>query len=111
MILATVKRGDTWNFIFNWKSGNTPIDLTDCTARMQVRKKKLGTLLASVTTEDGGITITAEDGKVSVSFPASATDACEPGTHSTDLEITFTSTGEVRSSETMDLVVLEDISR
>lgn len=110
MNLATVKRGDTWNFIFNWKTNDTPIDLTGCTARMQVRKKKLGTLLASVTTEDGGITIDGLLGKVNISFPADITSSCEPGTHDTDLEVTFT-TGEVRSSQTLQIVVLEDVTR
>ena len=108
--LATVKRGDTWRFSFVWKSNGTPIDLSDCTAKMQVRKRKVGTLLAEVTTSPD-IIITGADGKVDVVFPADVTSTVEPGVHETDLQVTFTSTSEVSSSQTLTLTVLEDITR
>ena len=108
--LATVKRGDTWNFSFVWKDNGTVIDLTNCTARMQIRKRKVGTLLGEVNS-DNGITIVGVDGQVNVSFPADVTALVEPGVHETDLQITFTQTGEVKSSDTLTITVLEDITR
>lgn len=110
MNLATVKRGDTWIFSFTWKSDGTPIDISDCTARMQVRKRRLGTLLAEVSTDDT-ISIEGQNGKVTATFPATITSDVEPGIHETDLQLTFTSTGEVRSSQTLVLTVQEDITR
>lgn len=108
--LATVKRGDTWSFSFVWKNGNTPIDLSGCTAKMQVRKRKTGTLLGEVSSTNG-ISIIGVDGEVNVSFPPVVTALIEPGIHETDLQITFTSTGEVKSSDTLTITVLEDITR
>lgn len=108
--LATVKRGDTWRFSFIWKSNGTPIDLSDCTARMQVRKKRVGTLLGEVSSIDG-ITIIGIEGKVDAVWSADITAAMELGMHETDLQITFTSTGEVKSSETLTITVIEDVTR
>ena len=108
--LATVKRGDTWSFSFVWKNDGTPIDLSNCTARMQVRKRKVGTLLGEVNS-DNGITIIGVDGQVNVSFPPEVTALVEPGVHETDLQLTFVQTGEVKSSDTLTITVLEDITR
>lgn len=36
---------------------NTPVDLSGCTARMQIKDKVGGTVLKSLTTENGGITL------------------------------------------------------
>jgi hypothetical protein len=109
--LSTVKRGDTWNFVFTWKDNNqAPVDLSDCTARMQIRKKKVGTLLAEVSTNNG-IVIDGPLGKISVTFSATMTDTVEPGTHDTDLEVTFTSSSEVKSTPTLQITVEEDITR
>lgn len=108
--LSTVKRGDTWIFSFVWKSNGTPINLSDCTARMQIRKKKTKALLAEVSTNDG-IVIEGSIGKVTATFPATLTSQVETGVHETDLQITFTSTGEVRSSQTLNITVDEDVTR
>jgi hypothetical protein len=110
MNLAPVKRGDTWIFSFTWKNDGRPIDISDCTARMQIRKRRIGTLLAEVDSESG-IIINGSIGKVTATFPASATSLVEVGTHETDLQLTFTTTGEVRSSQTISITVVEDITR
>lgn len=106
--LPAVKRGDTWSFVFQWKTGATPINLTGCTARMQIRKKRTKDLLAYVTTEDY-ITIDGPAGKVFVTFPADITETVPAGTHLTDVELTFTD-GTVTSSQTVYMVVEEDIT-
>ena len=109
MKLPPFKRGDTWNLVFVWKSNNTLIDLTGCTARMQIRKKRSGTLLAEIST-DNGIEIAGSEGRVNISFPANITANVEAGTHETDLEITFPS-GDVQSSQTLDIPVIEAITK
>ena len=107
--ILTVKRGDTWNIRFDWKNNNTPINLTGCTAKMQIRDKA-DTLLTTVTTSDH-ITISGTAGTVNVSFPATSTDNIDPGTYYSDLEITFPITGQVQSSSTIQFQVQQDITR
>lgn len=106
--LPSVKRGDTWKFQFAWKSNNTPVDLTDCSALMQVRVKRTGELVASATTADDSITIDGPTGIVNVAFLD--TQDAPVGTHEADLQITFPD-GTIQSSSTIQLVVEEDISR
>ena len=52
--IPPVKRGDTWNFKFTWQDQNTPINLTDCTARMQIRDKTTLLMAAEATTAPTG---------------------------------------------------------
>jgi hypothetical protein len=106
--LLTVKRGDTWKFQFAWKNNNTPIDLTDCTALMQVRVKRTGELVAQALTNDDSIVIDGPDGIVNVAF-TDTTDA-PAGVHEADLQVTFPD-GTIQSSSTIQIVVEEDISR
>jgi len=107
--ILTVKRGDTWNIQFDWKNNNTPIDLTGCTARMQIRDKE-DVLLVTVTTSDH-ITIFGTTGTVNVSFPADSTENIDPGIYYSDLQITFPVTGQVQSSSTIQFQVQQDITR
>lgn len=107
--ILTVKRGDTWNIQFDWKNNNNPIDLTGCTAKMQIRDKA-DALQTTVTTSDH-ITISGATGIVNVSFPATATASIDPGTYYSDLQITFPITGQVQSSSTIQFQVQEDVTR
>ena len=109
MKLSPFKRGDTWRLTFAWKNNGTPIDLSGCTAKMQIRKKQSGILLAEITDEDG-ITITGETGEVDVAFPSVVTADVEVGIHETNLQITFES-GEVQSSDAIDIPVVEAVTR
>lgn len=55
---------------------NTPIDLTGYTARMQIRSDvDSDTVLVSLTTENGGITLGGTDGTVTLLISATATAA------------------------------------
>jgi hypothetical protein len=107
--ILTVKRGDTWNIQFDWKNDNAPIDLTGCTARMQIRDK-LDALITTVTTANH-ITIFGTTGTVNVSFPSAITEDIDPGTYYSDLEITFPVTGQVQSSNIIQFQVQQDITR
>jgi hypothetical protein len=106
--ISSVKRGDTWKYQFAWKSNNSPVDLTDCTALMQIRAKRTGDLIAEATTADNSITIDGPAGLVDVVF--SNTEDAPVGTHEADLQITFPD-NTIQSSSTLQIIVEEDISR
>ena len=108
--LPTVKQGDTWTFVFTFKNKTTPIDLTECSARMQIRNKRTTQLYAETSTANDTITIDGLAGKVSVVFPAELTTLVPAGSHLSDVEITFPGTGYVMSSQTVQIVVEEDIT-
>ena len=107
--LPSVKQGDTWTFVFTFKNKTTPIDLSGCTARMHIRGKRTKQLYAESTTDDG-ITIGGLDGTVNVVFSAEKTNLVPAGTHLSDVEITFPESGYVMSSQTVQIVVEEDIT-
>lgn len=109
--LPSMKRGDTWIIPFNWSSQSSPIDLTGCSARMQIRNKKTKQLIAETLSSDSTIAIDGPEGKVTATFAADITNEIPPGTYDSDLEITFPVTGRVISSKTIQIVVEEDISR
>lgn len=109
--LPPVKRGDTWSFAFSWKDQNTPINLSNCTARMQIRDNTTHEIVAEATSDNNQIVINGPTGEVQVTYPASETNAIEPGKYLSDLELTFTGTGVVKSSNTISIEVIEDITR
>lgn len=107
----TFKRGDTWKLVFAYKDTNgDPIDLTDCSARLQVRDKRTKAVLLEGTIATGEVVITAVTGTVDVTFLPAVTELVPIGTHETDLEMTY-SDGTVESTETMLIKVIEDITR
>lgn len=108
--LPTVKQGDTWTFVFTFKNKITPIDLSGCSARMQIRAKRTKQLYAESTTTDDSITIDGALGKITVTFSAEKTTQVPVGTHLSDVEVTFPGTGHVMSSQTVQIVVEEDIT-
>lgn len=60
VINLTINQGETFRQPFVWKAGSpaTPVNLTGYVARMQVRSKaSSATILLSLTTENGGITL------------------------------------------------------
>lgn len=109
--LPPVKRGDTWCFTFSWRNNNTPIDLTDCTAKMQIRGKRTDNLVAEATSDDDSILIDGITGVVKVTFSASVTAQVPHGTYDTDIQLTFPVTGYVQSSDTMQIIVNEDVTK
>ena len=72
----TINTGETWSQTLIYSSvdeeGNkVPVDLTGYTAKMQIRDK-VGHLKVSLTNEDG-IEITPEEGKLVITIPHSLT--------------------------------------
>lgn len=108
--LPAVKQGDTWTFVFTFKNKTTPLDLTHCSARMQIRAKRTKQLYAEVTSDNDEITVEGLAGKVTAVFSAEKTNQIPVGTHLSDVELTFPGTGHVMSSQTVQIVVEEDIT-
>jgi hypothetical protein len=89
----TIYKGSTFVKTLQWKTG-TPavaVDLTGCTARMQVRKSPCDTVvLETLTTENGKIVITdATDGKIQIKISAETSTAYTFVSGVYDLEIVF----------------------
>lgn len=100
MTTLTVKRGDTWSWTCDFADADgNPVDLTDVTARMQVRSKK-DVLLADYSDE-------LVVGASSVSLGV-ITDL-PLGTSYFDIELTFPD-GTVLSTDTKPVVVVKDIT-
>lgn len=82
-------QGDTFQFVVTWKDGNKdPVDLTDRTARMQLRvTPDAEEVIAELTTENGGVTLGGTDGTIELFISAEDTAAIEPSSYKYDLEI------------------------
>lgn len=109
--LPPVKQGDTWDFSFAWKNQTTPINLSNCTAKMQIRDKRTNIMVAEASTDNNRILIDGPTGTVSVTYPALVTSNVVAGAYESDLQITFTDTGTVQSSNTINITVIKDITK
>ena len=89
-----VYKGSTFVKIIQWKTGipQTPVNLTGCTARMQIRKAVNDTaVLDTLTTENGKLVIHEPlDGKFKIVIPADVSTAYTFTSSVYDLEIIFT---------------------
>ncbi len=71
-----IEQGATFTKVLTWKSGTPalPVDLTGCTARMQIRQSITSAeVLSSLTTLNGGITLGGAAGTISIRIEATAT--------------------------------------
>jgi hypothetical protein len=95
----TIYKGATFTKSIQWKTGTpaNPVNLTGCTARMQIRKSVNDTsILDTLTTENGKIVFEdAGNGKLKIEIPASVSTAYTFNSGVYDLEIVFPSTGRV----------------
>ncbi len=89
--LPAIEKGATYRHRITWKgSDSQPIDLTDCTAKMQVREEVSSeTVLLELSTENDGIIITPELGQIDlfISGEDTAFLTSEGGVY--DLEVYF----------------------
>lgn len=84
-----IDKGEYYEKSFTWQdSTRQPYDLTGWTARMQCRKtfKSTGTIL-DLTTENGGLEITALDGKITIIVDDTTTSAITESMGVYDLEL------------------------
>ena len=108
----TIYQGATFRKRLTWKGpSGAPIDLTGCTARMQVRSEvESSTVLLSLTTENGGITLGGVAGTIElfVSDDASTLFTWTAGVW--DLEIEFPG-GEVTRLAQGSVSVSPEVTR
>lgn len=107
MASFTVKRGDTWRQPFTWRQGSEtgdPVDLTGCTAALQVRDAA-GELVLDATLD---LTIDGPNGTITVD--TQIPEDLEPGKYLFDIEMTY-SDGFRQSTDTQYLKVVADITR
>ena len=71
-----IDQNTTFTFIIEYKDENdAPIDLTDCSAKLQVRDTKGGSKLAfSLTSPAGGIIIDEPNGKLTIKMTPTQTN-------------------------------------
>jgi len=83
-----VEQGATFRKSMVWKINGNPVNLTGYTARLQVRANRSFDPMLSLTSgTGGGITLTAADGRVTISISAAATSGLHVGKHKYDLEL------------------------
>ena len=87
------------NFIhtFKYETGDrnstTPVDLTDCTAKIQIRtSSRRANTLYEATTENGNLTLGGILGTIDINIPAATTKAFKWNQANYELEITFPDT-------------------
>jgi hypothetical protein len=89
-----IYKGSTFVKVLQWKTGATPVavNLTGCTARMQIRKSVNDTVvLDTLTTENGKIQIhDAVNGKFKIIIAAEVSSAYTFTSAVYDLELVFT---------------------
>jgi hypothetical protein len=89
-----------------------PVNLTGCTAALQLRSLPNDpTAALTLTTANGGITLTALTGNIAVSATATQTRAIDEGYYYYDLEVTATATGVVTRIAQGQILVSAEITR
>jgi hypothetical protein len=93
IIDLTIYKGSTYSKSLQWKTGSpaTPVNLTGCTARMQIRPDVTSnTVLDTLTTENGKITIVdATQGKLRINLTSTQTAAYNFTQAAYDLEVVY----------------------
>lgn len=113
----SILQGATFSWSFTWKtapdedSAKTPVNLTGCTARMQIRSKvESPEVLLSLTTENGGIALGGTAGTIELLIDADDTAAITWTSGVYDLEIVFPG-GQVRRLMYGSVVVSPEVTR
>jgi len=110
----SVEQGATFTKVLTWKAG-TPavaVDLTGCTARMQIRPTiASATVHAELTTENGGITLGGAAGTVTILITATATAAFTWTEAVYDLEIVLADAVTVHRLVYGSVVVSPEVTR
>lgn len=82
----SLKKEETFDVELTWNQPNkTPVNITGYTAKLQVRKNYGNPVILELTTENGGIALTALTGKIRLIVPASATKTLPVGKFLYDL--------------------------
>ena len=91
-----IEQGATFNLSFTWNEGTSdavgaPVDLTGCTARMQIRQKQQSAVIVDARSdgESPAILLGGATGTVEVTLTADMTDLLSVKTGLYDLEVEF----------------------
>lgn len=108
-----IEKGSTLSHIFYYKDENrVAIDLTNYTARMQIRKKYNSTsFIAELTTGNGGIIITPLEGKIELYLADTATSALTDTYGVYDLELVNSTSGNVTKLLRGTVTITEEVTR
>lgn len=110
----TIYKGSTFVKSIQWKTGDpaVAVDLTGCTARMQVRKSPCDSaILESLTTENGKIVITEPlNGKLEIRISAQTSSAYTFVSGVYDLEVVFAS-GTVTRIIEGNFIAMPEVTR
>lgn len=108
-----IYQGATLNEVFTWKAGKpaVPVNLTGCTARMQVRATIDATaVLLELTSALGGILLGGVNGEITLFMNDTDTAAIDWFTGVYDLELTH-SNGHVRRLMFGPVTVSKEVTR
>lgn len=103
MATINLKQGDTVDWVVTLNEGGIAVDITSWSIRAQIRSGD--TLIFNLTVT----IIDAVNGQFRLSATPAQTDTWSAGSQSCDIEFTDDS-GNVFSTETFTVVVIEDIS-
>ena len=109
----TIDQGGTFSRNITWKAGTpkVPVDLTGYTAALQVRgSASSASVLLSLTTSNGGITITPSVGKFTLNISATQTKRLAAGRYAYELKATSNG-GQVTSLMKGAFVVSAEITK
>ena len=109
----TLYQGATFRLPLTWKAGDpaTAVNLTGCTARMQVRADmKAPKALITLTTENGGIVLGGAAGTIQIIVTAADTTPLQLQGGVYDLEIIFPG-GDVRRLLQGSVDILPEVTR
>lgn len=96
----TMKQGETWSYVFTYGTVTdpkadpveyTPIDISECSLRMQLRQAYGEAVLLELTSDEGGGIEIADDasGQFTITMTAEQTDTIEIKRIKYDLELVF----------------------
>lgn len=108
--LPVIEQGATYRHTLYWKNTatNTPIDLTGCAVRMQIRTAADSpTVICELSTANGRIIVASLLGQIDLFIPSATTKAIKPITAVYDLQVTFANGDVVRLIEGNVVIKIE----
>jgi len=110
---AVMDQGSLWTLQVTYEDNTgTPINLTNTTAKMQLRSQPQDTVVAlTLSSANGDIVITPLTGIISITATSAQTGAVDEGTYFYDLEITDTASGEDTRIIQGQIIVSAEVTR
>lgn len=85
----TCYQGATFDYLLTWKTNGTAVDLTNYSARMQVRDTYEGATAIFNLTSGTGITLGGTAGTIFLEIDAASTAGAADGQYAYDLELVY----------------------